>query len=107
MTDQYSMRAGAAVVELIFVSPLIPSGVRSDSWPRLKSLQVSLHLLGVLGLGRSHQDAKINASTPLLKAFGRFAGFSCYRPIFPISGNAENRLTIRVQIETELSLHPQ
>src|ERR1700737_3465160 len=101
------MRAVAAVVELIFALPLALSGARSDSWACLKSLQVSLHLFGIFGLRRSHQDAKVNAPTSLLDTFGRFAGFSCYRPKFSISGNAESRLTIRVQKETELSLHPQ
>src|SRR6202158_3032779 len=101
------MRAVAAVVELIFALPLALSGARSDSWACLKSLQVSLHLFGILGLRRSHQNAKINAPTSLLDTIGSFAGFTCYRPILPISGNAENRLTVWIQIKTEFSLHPQ
>src|ERR1700737_1293254 len=98
------MRAATAVVELGFAPLLVPSGARSDSWVCLKSLQVSLHLFGILGPGRSHQNAKINAAISLLETFGSFAGFRCYRPIFSIAGNAEDRFTIRIQIEPEFSL---
>jgi hypothetical protein len=82
------------IAESIFAPLLVLSGARSDSWACLKPLQVSLHLFGILGPGRSHQNAKINAPISLLETFGSFARFRCYRPIFPISGNAENRLTI-------------
>src|SRR5882762_8087973 len=101
------MRAVAVVVELIFAPLLVPSGARSNSWACLKSLQLSLHLFGIFGLRRSHQNSKINTPTSLLDTFGSVAGFRCYRPILSISRNAENRLTIWTKIKTEFSLYPQ